>query len=89
MKTINLEKWRGKRDPDAIDPSNIEFRAITGRTSCAGCVFEGQWSSICKKAAEEAVKRSLVDCDTGAIYVAVERDPRQIDLLPQEKLALR
>lgn len=82
MRNVNLEKWRGKRDPVAIDPANIEFKAITGRKGCAGCVFAGQWSGTCWKAAAEALKRSLPDCDAGHIYVAVERDPRQIALIP-------
>lgn len=87
MRSVNLEKWRGKRDPVALDPAGIEFKAITGRRGCAGCMFEGQWSSTCKKAASEALRRSLPDCDTGAVYVAVVRDLRQIDMLMQKTLA--
>jgi hypothetical protein len=83
MKTINLEKWRGKRDEVAIDPSTVEFAAVK-RASCAGCAFEFQWSTTCEKAHHEAAKRSLPPCSDGYVYRTVERDPRQSDLITKE-----
>lgn len=80
MKTINLEKWRGKREEVALDPAAIEF-APQKRHSCSGCCFEFQWSSTCEKAHQEAVKRSLPPCSDGFIYRMVEHDPRQADLI--------
>lgn len=41
MHTVDLEKWRGKRDPEVLDPSSIQFRAQPiDRASCAGCMFQ-------------------------------------------------
>lgn len=69
----------GPRDEVALDPTAIAFHAQRA-DSCRGCIFEGQWSEVCKKAAVESVARGGADCDAGYIYVAVEVDPRQLTL---------
>lgn len=79
MKTIDLERWRGRRDAEELDPAVIEFRAQHSPKSCAGCLFAGQWARVCNRAAELARLRGVPDCDSGVIYVAVERDPRQME----------
>lgn len=79
MRTIDLEKWRGHRDPTPLDPATMLFRAQRA-DSCRGCIFDGQWASVCKQAAAESVSRGGADCDAGFIYVAVEVDPRQLIL---------
>lgn len=83
MKTIDLEKWRGKRDEEELDPTKIEFYASQSPKSCAGCVFAGQYAKVCQKAAEEAKRRFLPDCDDGWKYLAIRRDPRQLALVTE------
>lgn len=82
MKTVNLERWRGRRDAVEADPAAIEFsaRPARGKQSCSGCHFENQWAATCDKAVEEAVKRGLPHCDSGCVYRLVERDPRQLEI---------
>lgn len=58
---------------------------------CEGCVFHHQRASVCREAAEEAVKRGLRDCDAidqfgeVVVYVAVKVDPRQHDLFGEAR----
>lgn len=86
MRTINLESWRGKRDEVAIDPAQVEFRAVSRPgTSCRGCMFERQWSEVCTGVMAHAIQRGMRSCNDGVIYFAVERDPRQI-ALPVENI---
>lgn len=77
MRTIDLEKWRGHRDPTPLDPATMLFRAQRAE-SCRGCIFDGQWASVCKQAAALAVSLGLNDCDSGVIYVATSS--RQLEL---------
>jgi hypothetical protein len=79
VRSVNLEKWRGKRDAEAIDPAQVEFAALK-RASCTGCAFEFQWSTTCEKAHQEAVKRSLPPCSDGFIFVQSIKDKRQKSL---------
>lgn len=79
MRTIDIESWRGPRDPVPLDPSTMCFRAQRA-DSCRGCLFDGQWSAVCKRASAESVSRGGADCDNGFIYVATEVDPRQMTL---------
>jgi hypothetical protein len=78
MRVIDIESWRGPRD-EPVEPSAMRFRAEPGK-SCAGCLFDRQHSSVCRKAAYVAARAGLQDCDSGFVYVAVPVDPRQLDL---------
>lgn len=80
MRNVNLAKWRGPRDDVALDPASIEFIARKG-AKCSACAFYAQWSRVCNAANEEALKRGLKRCSDGVIYVIIEKDPRQIDLV--------
>jgi hypothetical protein len=80
MRTIDLEKWRGRRDPIPLDPTVITFRAKPAKGACKGCMFDGQWSSVCRQAAAESISRGGADCEAGFIYVATDTDPRQLKL---------
>ena len=82
MRNVNLERWRGPRDKDILDPAAIEFRAQKrSGCSCRGCLFERQWADICSLAQLQAKQRSLPKCDDGFIYLIVVRDERQLDAL--------
>jgi hypothetical protein len=82
MRNVNLEKWRGKRDPVALNPESMAYRDQPAPARrCTGCIFDGQWSEVCKRASAAAVRAGMQDCDQGVIYVLVEKDPRQIDLV--------
>jgi hypothetical protein len=80
MRTVDIEKWRGRRDTEALDPQAIQFRAEP-RKGCAGCLFDHQWSGVCRQAGEVAARAGIPDCAQGFIYVAAEVDPRQVDFL--------
>lgn len=79
-RNVNLEKWRGKRDPVELDPTSIEFMARQG-TKCGACAFNSQWSRVCGIANEEALRRGLKRCDDGVVYVIIEKDARQVDIV--------
>lgn len=55
--------------------------------NCHGCIFNRQPARVCRQASEEAMRRGLRDCDAVdqfgdvAIYVRVDIDPRQLDLV--------
>lgn len=66
-------------DTVQLEPEKMQFTASTAK-SCRGCLFERQFSPICKRASAVAVKADLPDCDTGVIYIAVEEDPRQLSI---------
>lgn len=81
MQTIDLEKWRGERDPVVLDPRAIEFKVRAAPPmSCKGCLFDRQASSVCNVAGHEARQRGLEACDAGVVYVLVEKDPRQLPI---------
>jgi hypothetical protein len=69
----------GHRDPVPLDPAAMAFRAQPAKKGCRGCVFDGQWSPVCKRAGELAKSSGRPDCGDGFIYVAP--DKRQMDLL--------
>lgn len=79
MRTISLEKFRGRRDAEVLDPAAMTFRAVPAKHECRGCAFEGQWTAVCKQAAARALAAGIADCDDGYVYVT--GDPRQIDIL--------
>lgn len=65
-----------------IDPATIMFAAVgTKKGCCARCLFENERSSVCHVAGTEARKRQIEDCEAGYIYVLVEKDQRQLDLI--------
>jgi hypothetical protein len=78
MRNVNLEKWRGKRDPVRLDPTALEFQARRGG-KCDACAFNEQWSEVCGVANEEALRRGLKRCEDGVVYVLIEKDPLQLD----------
>lgn len=80
MGNVNLERWRGKRDPEAVDPAAIQFTTRPAR-SCKNCLFDRQWWTVCEKANAIAEKAGLVGCEKGkVIYVPKKLDPRQITI---------
>lgn len=79
-----------------LDPARIQFdvqlRPVLDDPdnrglNCHGCIFNRQPAKVCRIAEAEARKRGLRDCDAVdqfgdiAIYVRVEVDPRQIDIM--------
>lgn len=79
-RNVNLAKWRGPRDEVALDPATLEFEARKGG-KCGACAFYAQWSEVCTIAVEEALKRGLKRCDDGVVYVLIEKDQRQLDIV--------
>lgn len=69
-------------DTVPVEPEKMQFTASPAK-SCRGCLFERQFSPVCKRAAALAVKADLPDCDAGFIYVLVETDPRQLSITPE------
>lgn len=80
MNLQSLDEWLGPRDSVALDPASMEFAERPAK-SCRGCVFDGQWYKVCDAANAHAKQRGLPECEAGVIYVAVEKDARQLDLL--------
>lgn len=91
VKMSALSDLIGMAEP--LDPASMQFRAKLAdpeRTHCSGCLFRGQRSIICNMAAQVAQRAGMNDCDerdpdTGRsfIYVTVEMDARQLDLVQQ------
>lgn len=70
----------GRRDPVPLDPATMQFETRPA-TSCRGCLFDGQWWSVCQQAGELAVRAGLAECESGkVIYVARKIDPRQMKI---------
>lgn len=90
---LAMWKQRGGADPLVIgvhgrvvpdmNPRQIEFKSRAAK-GCAGCLFEGQRSAICNMVGEQAALRGLPACDDGVIYIEVEKDPRQCDLIEED-----
>lgn len=78
MNMTALSDLVGLADP--LDPAQMRFTARPAK-SCRGCVFDGQRASVCRQASSLAVLAELPDCDQGVIYVALEIDPRQIEIV--------
>lgn len=81
MHLVKLDKWRGHRDEQELEPEAMQFTERAATRNCAGCVFDGQWAKVCKKAGAVALRAGLRDCEDGVIYVAVQQDPRQMALV--------
>lgn len=70
----------GRRDPHPLDPATLQFTTRPAN-SCRGCIFDGQWWSVCKEAGEVAQRAGMPECEAGGvIYVAREVDPRQLNI---------
>jgi hypothetical protein len=68
-----------------MDPATIMFAAVAAKKGCcACCLFENERSTVCHAAGAEAKRRGVEDCEAGYIYVLVERDARQLDLIGGE-----
>lgn len=70
----------GPRDPLPLDPAAMHFKAQRAK-SCRTCLFHGQWVNVCNRACEVAATRGAPHCEDGYVYVAVEVDGRQMDLI--------
>lgn len=84
MQTVDLDRWRGRRDEEVMEPEGMAYRDQAATRGCRGCVFDGQWSPVCIRASAAAVRAGFRDCDAGVIYVAVEVDPRQLPIIQTE-----
>jgi hypothetical protein len=88
--TTNIlsEKWEGDTAAP-INLDNIRIKAIEAPVfgECDGCLFIGQRSDVCVRAAANAVDAGDPDCDQvlpdrrAVIYVIDKSDPRQIPLI--------
>jgi hypothetical protein len=78
MHNVNLERWRGRRDATELEPEMMQFTQRAAVRGCRGCVFNGQWSTVCKRAGVVAVRAGLRDCEDDVIYVASKIDVRQL-----------
>lgn len=65
---------------EPLDPASMRF-TVKVATSCRGCLFSGQRSSVCHQASAVAVRADLPDCDAGFVYVALAVDPRQLTIV--------
>jgi hypothetical protein len=65
-------------DVQAIDPASMNYDAVPAKT-CRGCLFQRQFSPVCRRAAALAVAVGKEDCDSGFIYVSRD-DPRQLTI---------
>lgn len=91
MKMTDINDWLGRRDPAELDPERMQYQArlaAEDARDCAGCVFKGQHSKVCKAASAAAVRAGMNDCDDidsatrrSFIYVLVAMDPRQQTLV--------
>lgn len=55
-------------DVQAIDPASMNYDAVPAKT-CRGCLFQRQFSPVCRRAAALAVAVGKPDCDLGFIYI--------------------
>lgn len=65
-------------DVQAIDPASMNYDAVPAKT-CRGCLFQRQFSPVCRRAAALAVAVGKPDCDSGFVYVSRD-DPRQFTI---------
>jgi hypothetical protein len=63
-----------------MEPSALRFTTQPAK-SCKSCLFDGERSPVCHKATAVAIRAGLADFDAGFVYIAVEADPRQLELL--------
>lgn len=89
LRLVEVDRWLGN-DAPPLDPSAMQFRAVLSAKDagdCAGCVFRGQASKVCKAAAIAAQRAGIKDCDerddeTGRtfVYTLTKLDPRQLPI---------
>lgn len=79
---ISVQKWLGHKG-NPLTPEQMQF-ITRPSTSCRGCLFDGQHSSVCDRACTVAQRAELDHCERGFIYVARDLDPRQVALLDRE-----
>lgn len=80
--------WEGDT-ASPIDPDTLRIKAVQAPVfgECDGCLFQGQRSSVCFRAADIAVAAGDPDCDQvlpgrrSVIYVLDKSDPRQMPLI--------
>lgn len=65
---------------EPLDPHQMRF-TVKPAKSCRGCLFDGQRASVCLVASSLAAKAGLPDCDEGYVYVSVQTDPRQVEIV--------
>lgn len=78
MNMTALSDLVGLADP--LDPAQMRFTSRPAK-SCAGCLFSSQRASVCHTASSVAVRAGLHDCDEGVVYVSLQIDPRQIEIV--------
>lgn len=76
---VSVQAWLGRKG-ESMSPESMQFTTRSA-TSCRGCLFEGQHSSVCDRACKAAARAELDQCEAGFIYVEKQIDPRQVDLL--------
>jgi hypothetical protein len=84
---VAVDEWLGT-GAAPLDPATMQYRARVADKDtgdCAGCLFRGQASKVCKAAAIAAQRAGINDCDdrdaeTGRsfVYVLIKTDPRQM-----------
>ena len=80
--------WEGDT-ASPINPDTLRVKAVQAPVfgECDGCLFRGQRSSVCFRAADIAVAAGDPDCDQvlpgrrSVIYVLHNSDPRQMPLI--------
>ena len=75
---VAVSDWLGHHG-EPLHPESMQY-ATREATSCRGCLFDGQRSSVCARASLAAVRAGMADCESGFIYVMREIDPRQIPI---------
>jgi len=81
-------KWEGDT-ASPINPDTLRIKAVQAPVfgECDGCLFQGQRSSVCFRAADIAIAAGDPDCDQvlpgrrSVIYVLDKSDPRQMPLI--------
>lgn len=80
--------WEGDT-ASPINPDTLRIKAVQAPVfgECDGCLFQGQRSSVCFRAADIAIAAGDPDCDQvlpgrrSVIYVLDKSDPRQMPLI--------
>lgn len=75
-----LVDFIGPRDEQVLDPAALDFTMKPWSKGCRTCLFSGQWSAVCNRANDLAVKAGLKNCESGVVYVPRVRDKRQLQI---------
>lgn len=84
--------WRGLRAAP-IDLDTVLFGAAEAPvfSDCEGCMFIHQSAAVCIRACEIAVAAGGIQCESplpngrSLVYVPAKVDPRQMDLIKEQK----